>query len=187
MLHYLSAAEQAHFADLQGKLAQLSITESEQAELASLVSKAQKTAAERTGAIEAVRKAIADTGILITDVFSPEAIQGAAAALTAPIKGARKGAGKAKAVKPVKAGGFDVVLIQVKLDKAAGAPSRYKKGQKLGKFVSKNFKALDVDGKLIENLMKYATPLGKTYFETPEGKAELDVFAKYVSATPVTA
>ena len=190
MLHHLSAAEQAHFADLQGKLAQLTITESEQAELASLVSKAQKTAAERTSAIEAVRKAIADVGISITDVFSPEDIQSAAAALSAPVKGTRKGGGKAKTVKPVKevkTGGFDVVLIQVKLDKSAGAPSRFKKGQKLGKFVSKNFKALDVDGKLTENLLKYATPLGRTYFETPEGKAELDAFAKYVSATPVSA
>ena len=191
MLNHLSTAEQSQFAELQGKLAQLTITEAEQLELAALVRKVQKTAADRNAAIDAVRKAIADGSIGITEVFSAEDIQGAAAALSPPQKGPRKPrAAKDKAVKPAKAdkaAGFDVVLIQVKLDKTAGAPSRYKKGQKLGKFVSSNFKRLDADGNLVENLLKYATPLGKTYFATDEGKAELDAFAKFVHETPTAA
>lgn len=188
MLKHLTSAEQSRFADLQGKLAQFVITESEQGELAGLVGKAQKTASERTATIESIRKLIADSAIEISSVFSAEEIQHAAAILADGQKGPRKPrAASGKVAKPVKAAGFDVVLIQVKLDKSAGAPSRYKKGQKLGKVVSKNFKQLDVDGKLIENLFSYATPLGTTYFATPEGKAELDAFAKFVHETPVTA
>ena len=191
MLNHLSSAEQSQFAELQGKLAQLTITEAEQLELAALVRKVQKTAADRTAAIDTVRQTIADGSIAITDVFSAQDIQRAAAALSAPQKGPRKQpVVKDKGAKPAKAekaAGFDVILIQVKLDKSAGAPSRYKKGQKLGKVVSSNFKRLDSDGQLVENLLKYATPLGKTYFATDEGKAELEAFAKFVHETPVAA
>ncbi len=191
MLNYLSSVEQSRFAELQGKLAQLTITETEQAELSALVQKAQSTAAKRTEAIEAVRKTIAESAISINDVFGADAITSAAAALSAPQKGPRKQrVSKEKAAKPAKAekaAGLDEVLIQVKLDKTAGAPSRYKKGQKLGKFVSSNFKRLDKDGTLIENLLHYATPLGKTYFATEAGKAELETFAKFVHDTPVAA
>ena len=191
MLNHLSNAEQSQFTELQGKLAQLTITESEQLELAALVRKVQKTVADRSAAIDAVRKSIADGSIAITDVFSAEDIQRAAAALLTPQKGPRKQRvvkdKTAKLAKADKTAGFDVILIQVKLDKSAGAPSRYKKGQKLGKFISNNFKRLDADGQLVENLLKYATPLGKTYFSTDEGRAELEAFAKFVHETPVAA
>ena len=186
MLKYLSSDEQSRFSELQGKLAQLMISQSEQQELSALVSKAQKSAAERSKAIESVRQLIADNAIDIQSVFSAEAIQRAAAAASAPRVRAAKGKGQPKVAKAAKASsGSEQVLIQVKLDKSAGAPSRYKKGQKLGKFVSRNFKQLDAGGQLVENLLKYATPLGKTYFATPEGKAELEAFAQFVRKTPV--
>ena len=191
MLNHLSSAEQSQFTELQGKLAQLTITEAEQQLLNGLVRKAQKTAADRSAAIDAIRKSLSEGSISITDVFSVEDIQRAAAILSAPQKGPRKqrvvSEKASKPAKAAKAAGADVVLVQVKLDKSAGAPSRYKKGQKLGKFVSNNFKRLDADGQLIENLLKYATPLGKTYFATDEGRAELQAFAKFVHETPVAA
>jgi hypothetical protein len=184
MLKYLSSAEQSRFADLQGKLAQLLISDAEQQELSALVSKAQKSAAESSKAIESVRQMIADNGIEIQMLFSAEAIQRAASQTTA--RGAVKKSGVK--VKVVKAKGTnEEVLIQVKLDKSAGAPSRYKKGQKLGKFVSRNFKQLDTGNQLLENLLQYATPLGKTYFSTPAGRAELETFAQFVHRTPVNA
>lgn len=185
MLKYLSSEEQSRFSDLQGRLAQLLITDSEQQELAALVSRAQKAAGERSQAIESVRQLIADNDIDIQSVFSAEIIQRAAAGASAP----RTRTGKPKSQpKVAKAGNrSEQVLIQVKLDKSAGAPSRYKKGQKLGKFVSRNFKQLDVGGQLVENLLKYATPLGQTYFSTPEGKAELETFAQFVHKTAVNA
>jgi hypothetical protein len=182
MLKYLSSAEQSRFSDLQGKLAQLLISDAEQQELSTLVGKAQKSAAERAKAIESVRQLIADNGIEIQSVFSAEVIQRAAG--QTPARGAAKKSGpKAKAVKAP--GKSEEVLIQVKLDKSAGAPSRYKKGQKLGKFVSRNFKQLDNGNQLVENLLQYATPLGKSYFATPAGRAELDAFAQFVHRTPV--
>jgi hypothetical protein len=183
MLKYLSTDEQSRFSDLQGKLAQLLISQSEQQELSALVSKAQKASAERSKAIESVRQLIADNAIDIQSVFSAEVIQRAAAGASAPRARAAKNKSQPKVAKA--SNRSEQVLIQVKLDKSAGAPSRYKKGQKLGKFVSRNFKQLDAGGKLVENLLKYATPLGKTYFSTPEGKAELDTFAQFVHKTAV--
>jgi hypothetical protein len=165
-------------------LAQLLISDAEQQELSVLVSKAQKSAAERAKAIESVRQLIADNGIEIQSVFSAEVIQRAASQV--PTRGAAKKAGaKVKVVKVAGTGKSEEVLIQVKLDKSAGAPSRYKKGQKLGKFVSRNFKQLDSGNRLLENLLQYATPLGKTYFATPAGRAELEAFAQFVQRTPV--
>jgi hypothetical protein len=185
MLKYLSPDEQIRFSELQARLALFAITESEQKEVSVLVLKAQKTAAERGAVIESVRKLIADNGIGVSAVFSAEEIQRAAASIFGTGKGPRKQGAATEKVAKTKPTGGDVVLIQVKLDKAAGAPSRYKKGQKLGKFVSKNFKQLDTDGTLVENLLHYATPLGKAYFATEEGKTELATFARYVQETPV--
>ena len=185
MLKYLSSDEQSRFSDLQGKLAQLLISDSEQKELSALVSKAQKASAERSKAIESVKQLVADYAIDIQSVFSAEVIQRAATGASAPRARAAKGKSQPKVAKANTRS--EQVLIQVKLDKTAGAPSRYKKGQKLGKFVSRNFKQLDAGGQLVENLLKYATPLGKTYFSTPEGKAELDAFAQFVRKTPVSA
>ncbi len=182
MLKYLSSSEQSRFSDLQGKLAQLLISDAEQQELSTLVSKAQKAAAERGKAIESVRQLIADNAIEIQSIFSAEVIQRAAAGASAPRARTAKVKGQPKAVKVNTRS--EQALIQVKLDKSAGAPSRYKQGQKLGKFVSRNFKQLDADGHLVENLLKYATPLGKSYFSTPEGKAELETFAQFVRSTP---
>ncbi len=182
MLKYLSSTEQSRFADLQSKLAQLVISDTEQQELSTLVSKAQKSAAERGKAIESVRQLIADNGIEIQSVFSAEVIQ-RAASQTSTRGATKKSSSKVKAVKATAR--TEEVLIQVKLDKSAGAPSRYKKGQKLGKFVSRNFKQLDSGNQLLENLLQYATPLGKTYFATPDGRAELEAFAQFVHRTPV--
>lgn len=183
MLKFLSSPEQSRFAELQGKLAQFLITSAEQQELSALVSKAQQSANERTRAIETVQKMIADNGIEIQSVFSVQAILSAAASLQGTSKATRGPRAKVKLAKA--SGRSEQALIQVKLDKSAGAPSRYKKGQKLGKFISRNFKQLDVGGQLTENLLKYATPLGKTYFATPEGKAELEAFARHVHQAPV--
>ncbi len=183
MLKYLSSGEQSRFSELQGKLAQFLITDAEQKELSALVSKAQNTAAERIRAIESVRQLITENAIDIQSIFSAEIIRRAAADVSGPRAGGGKNRNQPKTTKPVSR--TEQVLIQVKLDKSAGAPSRYKKGQKLGKFVSRNFKQLDAGGQLVENLLKYATPLGKTYFSTPEGKAELDAFAQFVRKTPV--
>ena len=185
MLKYLSSAEQSRFSELQSKLAQLLITEAEQQELSALVAKAQQSAAERAQALESVRKAIADNGIEIQTLFSADAIQRAAAQLQAGPKTRKQRVGKTK---EAKAGPrSEQVLIQVKLDKSAGAPSRYKKGQKLGKLVSRNFKQLDVGQELVENLLKYATPLGRSYFSTEDGRRELDSFAQYIRNTPASA
>lgn len=158
------------------------ISAAEQQELSTLVSKAQKAAAERGKAIESVRQLIADNAIDIQSVFSADVIQRAAAGASGPRTRVAKVKGQPKVAKPSTRS--EQVLIQVKLDKSAGAPSRYKKGQKLGKVVSRNFKQLDSGGHLVENLLKYATPLGKTYFSTPEGKAELEAFAQFVRKTP---
>jgi hypothetical protein len=183
MLKYLSTSEQSRFAELQEKLAQLVITDGEQQELSALVSKAQKAAAERSKAIESVRQLITDNAIDIQSVFSAEIIQRAAANVSGARTRMPKAKSQPKIAKPSTRS--EQVLIQVKLDKSAGAPSRYKKGQKLGKFVSRNFKQLDTGGQLVENLLKYATPLGKTYFATSEGKAELEAFAQFVRKTEV--
>jgi hypothetical protein len=185
MLKYLSSAEQSRFAQLQEKLSQLLISDVEQQELSVLVGKAQKSAAERSQEIESVRKLIAESAIDIQSLFSLEAIQSAAAVSGVSRANIGKKAAKPKLEKT--SGRSEQVLIQVKLDKSAGAPSRYKKGQKLGKFVSRNFKQLDVEQQLVENLMKYATPLGRTYFSTAEGQAELESFAQYVHAAPTNA
>lgn len=183
MLKFLSSPEQSRFIELQQKLAEFVITAVEQQELSSLVAKAQHSAGERAQAIETVRKLIADNAIEIQAVFSPEAIQAAAAGPRGRRGGQRQTSVKAKPGKVSTRS--EQVLIQVKLDKSAGAPSRYKRGQKLGKFVSRNFKALDVGNQLIENLLKYATPLGQSYFSTPQGRAELEAFARYVHQTPM--
>lgn len=183
MLQFLSSTEQSRFAELREKLANLLITPTEQQELSALVGKAQQSAGERSKAIESVRKLIADNAIDIQSVFDADAIQRAAAGLLGARATAKKATGK---VKPVKAAAkSEQVLIQVKLDKSAGAPSRYKKGQKFGKFVSRNFKQLDVGQQLVENLLKYATPAGRSYFSTTEGRAELEAFAQFVRKTPV--
>lgn len=183
MLQFLTSVEKSRFAELQNNLAQLLITDAEQQELAALVGKAQRCASERSKAIEAVKQLILDNGIEVQTIFDAEAIQRAAAGFQVRKRKTTKSTTKVKILKVNEKS--EQVLIQVKLDKAAGAPSRYKKGQKLGKFVSKNFKALDVDGQLVSNLLKYATPLGQNYFSTPEGKSELEVFAQFVHNAPL--
>ena len=185
MLKYLSPNEQSRFSELQGKLAQLLISEAEQQELVALVGKAQQSAVERAQALESVRKMIAENGIGIQTLFSAEQIARAAAQFLAGPKARKQPAVKAREVKA--APGTEQVLIQVKLDKGACAPSRYKKGQKLGKFVSRNFKQLDVGQELVENLLKYATPSGRSYFSTEQGRSELESFAQYIRQTPVSA
>lgn len=183
MLQYLNADEKNRFATLQQKLAQLLITEAEQSELRSLVGKAQQLASVRSQAIDTVKRLIAENGIAASEVFSAEDLRKSAA----PRGEGRGAAAKlAKVSKtPKSSRKSEQVLIQVKLDKSAGAPSRYKLGQKLGKVVSKNFKQLDVNGQLMENLLKYATPLGKAHFATAAGHAELEAFAAFVRKTPV--
>lgn len=184
MLKYLSTDEKLRFAQLQGKLAQLLIDAQEQQELASLVSKAQQASHERDQAIATARQLIATHSISVESLFESDDIRRA----LADAKGKARNKVKAgNSVKAVKAGRRqEQVLIQVKLDKGAGAPSRYKKGQKLGKFVSRNFKNLDVNGQLLANLLKYATPAGREYFETQQGKAELQAFAEFVHRTPLS-
>ena len=185
MLQFLSEPEKIRFSELQAKLAQLLISDAEQQELATLVTKAQRSAGERSRAIELVKQLIADNNIDIQSVYSTEAIQRAVKGQQNRGNIRKRSNSKFKLEKAQKKS--EQILIQVKLDKLAGAPSRYKKGQKLGKFVSKNFKKLDTNGQLISNLLKYATPLGQSYFATAEGKAELEAFAQFVRTAPLTA
>jgi len=184
MLQFLSSSEKSRFSELQAKLAQLLISDAEQQELAALVNKAQRAASERSRAIESVKQLITDNHIEIQAVYSAEDIRRAANGLVERKKPEGKVTSKAKPNKGSKLS--ERVLIQVKLDKAAGAPSRYKQGQKLGKSVSKNFKSLDVGGQLVSNLLKYATPLGQSYFATSEGKSELESFAEFVRRAPLS-
>lgn len=183
MLQFLSPDEQHRFSELQGRLAQLLISEAEQAELRALVSKAQNAANARTQAVETARRLIAENGIAAQELF-PElsTAQPSRNRQAVPTRPNRTGK-KASSSKPSKRS--EQVLIQVKLDKSPGAPSRYKLGQKLGKVVSKNFKQLDVNGQLVDNLLKYATPLGKAHFATAAGRADLEAFATFVRNAPV--
>lgn len=183
MLQYLNAEEKSHFATLQQKLAQLLISDAEQSELRALVSKAQQLASVRIQAIDTVKRLIAENGIAAAEVFSAEDLRKSSTRQPSGRRVVQSPAQGSKAAKVARRS--EQVLIQVKLDKSAGAPSRYKMGQKLGKVVSKNFKQLDVNGQLVENLLKYATPLGKSHFASEAGKAELEAFAAFVRKTPV--
>jgi hypothetical protein len=184
MLKYLSNDEKLRFAELQGKLAKLLIDAEEQQELATLVSKAQQASHARDQAIATVRQLIATHSIPAESLYGPDDIRRALPDSTGRARHKVKTGNSAKAIKSGRL--QEQVLIQVKLDKGAGAPSRYKKGQKLGKFVSRNFKNLDVNGQLLVNLLKYATPAGREYFETQQGKAELQSFAEFVHRTPLS-
>ncbi len=183
MLQYLNSEEQKHFAGLQKKLAQLLISDAEQSELRALVNKAQQLASARGQALETVRRLIAENALTVLEVFSDDAVRKAKSGRTPGPEQSAVSGPRAKAAKTNRRN--EQVLIQVKLDKSAGAPSRYKLGQKLGKVVSRNFKQLDQSGQLVENLLKYATPLGKSHFSTEAGQAELEKFAAFVRKTPV--
>ena len=87
---------------------------------------------------------------------------------------------KAAAAKKTRASSKEPVLIQIKLNQGAGAPVRYKKGQTLGPFVNKTYKALNSGRGLKANLANYFTDEGKTYFATPEGDAELGELIKFI-------
>lgn len=184
MLQFLSTDEKRRFIELQEKLSQLVINAAEQNELSALVAKAQNAAGARNAAIETIRRMIAEHGIAPQAVFSAAQIRQAGSATVERPK-SKAASPKGKVGKSQRKS--EDVLIQVKLDKSAGAPSRYKRSQKLGKFVSKNFKQLDTNGQLVENLLKYATPLGKSYFSTEAGRAELEAFAAFVRKTPMAA
>lgn len=183
MLKFLSNQAQERFRHLQGKLSTFSITPEEQRELADLVAKAQKVFQERDSVIARLQAEIAENVISISDLFSASEIRSAVrqsgAVAEKPAPSSRR--------KAVRGGGKvdNPVLIRAKVGKGAGAPSKYSRGQKLPPVVPKNFKALDVDGTLSDNLSKYYTDEGRIYFATPEGRAELVILENYIRAGKV--
>lgn len=178
MLRFLSTQAQERFRDLQGKLGSFSITDEEQRELADLVARAQKVFQERDSVISRLKLEIAENVVTITDLFSAADIRTAMRQTVAPAEKPVL-AGRRKAVRGANKAGSPV-LIRVKVGKGAGAPSKYCKGQKLPAVVPKNFKALDTDGALSDNLSRYYTDEGRIYFATPEGRAELATLQNYI-------
>lgn len=179
MLKFLSPQAQTRFRELQGKLSSFSISPEEQQELVDLVAKGQKIFQQRDSVIARIKDDLAESGIGIHDLFSVAEIRAAArpagvgAAPASPAMGRRPGTRTASK-------GATTVLIRAKVGKGAGAPSKYHRGQKLPPVVPRNFKALDEGGALSQNLAKYYTDEGRTFFATPEGQAELGRLEEYI-------
>ncbi len=178
MLKFLTPAEQDRFKHLQSRLASFEISADEQKELNGLVLSAQKLASERDSVLQRIRADLERFQIQAHELFSASELRKLAAPDAVGVSGriGRRGKGRA-AVAEKRAG---VVLIQVKLNKGAGAPSRYTKGQKLPAYVPKNFKQLDNGGDLATALSAYFTAEGKSHFATPEGQAELSAFVAFI-------
>lgn len=178
MLKFLTTESQERFKFLQSRLASFEISEAEQHELNGLVTTAQKLSLERDTVLLRIKAEVAQYHIGALEVFSATDLRKITAGDTPPLAGAKKGK-KSKATTPsTKKTG--AVLIQVKLNKGAGAPSKYSKGQKFPAYVPKNFKLLDNGADLATNLAPYFTADGKGYFATPEGQAELAALVNYI-------
>lgn len=178
MLKFLSTESQERFKFLQSRLASFEISESEQQELNGLVTTAQKLSLERESVLVRIKTEIAQYHIGLLEVFSVAEVRKAAAPDAQPAVSTKKG-------KKVKVTGGStrksgLVLIQVKLNKGAGAPSKYSKGQKFPAYVPKNFKLLDKGADTASNLAPYFTEDGKSYFATAEGQTELAALVNYI-------
>lgn len=188
MIQYLSSEEQGRFAELQARLSQLSITAQEQQELLALVAKAQQAAQARQAAIDQVKALIRQHGLSADQLFSPEELAASQPEAVADRpRGPRarlSGAAPRQAARRSAAAASGPVLIQVKVGRGVGAPSRFRKGQKMPPFVPKNFKALDQGGQLAANLAHYYTEEGRKYFMTSEGRDELDRLIAFIQSGP---
>lgn len=178
MLKFLTTESQERFKFLQSRLASFEISEAEQQELNGLVTTAQKLSLERESVLSRIKSEISQYHIGLLEIFSATEVRKASAFEPQAAAGAKKSK-KAKAVggSTKKTG---LVLIQVKLNKGAGAPSKYSKGQKFPAYVPKNFKLLDKGADTASNLAPYFTEDGKTHFATAEGQAELAAFVNYI-------
>lgn len=178
MLKFLAAESQERFKFLQSRLANFEITEAEQQELNGLVTKAQKLSQERVTVLARIKAETAQYQIAPAEIFSAAELR-RLSATEAPLAAAGKKGKKSRvATGATKKNGL--VLIQVKLNKGAGAPSKYSKGQKFPAYVPKNFKLLDNGADLASNLVPYFTADGKAYFSTAEGQAELAALVNYI-------
>ncbi len=178
MLKYLTAESQERFKFLQSRLASFEISEAEQQELNALVTTAQKLSLERESVLARIKAEIAQYHIALLEVFSIAEARKASSPDGLPAAGAKKGRKTKGAGGSTKKSGL--VLIQVKLNKGAGAPSKYSKGQKFPAYVPKNFKLLDKGADTASHLAPYFTEEGKRYFATAEGQAELATLVNYI-------
>ena len=178
MLKFLTTESQERFKFLQSRLASFEISEAEQQELNGLVTTAQKLSLERESVLSRIKSEITQYHIGLLEIFSATEARKASAPEPQAAAGARKGKKTKVAGGSTKKTGL--VLIQVKLNKGAGAPSKYSKGQKFPAYVPKNFKLLDKGTDTASNLAPYFTEDGKTHFATAEGQAELAAFVNYI-------
>lgn len=178
MLKFLTTESQERFKFLQSRLASFEISETEQQELNGLVTTAQKLSLERDSVLARIKADVAQYHIGLLEIFSTTEARKAASPETQSAPGARKGKKTKLSVGSTKKTGL--VLIQVKLNKGAGAPSKYSKGQKFPPYVPKNFKLLDKGADTASSLAPYFTEDGKRYFATAEGQAELAAFVNYI-------
>lgn len=178
MLKFLTTESQERFKFLQSRLASFEIGETEQQELNGLVTTAQKLSLERESVLSRIKSEIAHYHIGLLEIFSATEARKASAPETHASAGAKKSKKTKAASGSTKKTGL--VLIQVKLNKGAGAPSKYSKGQKFPAYVPKNFKLLDKGADTASNLAPYFTEDGKTYFASAEGQAELAAFVNYI-------
>lgn len=178
MLKFLTTESQERFKFLQSRLASFEISEAEQQELNGLVTTAQKMSLERDSVLVRIKSEISQYHIGLLEIFSTTEARRASAPDAQPAVGAKKGKkAKLSAGSTKKTG---LVLIQVKLNKGAGAPSKYSKGQKFPPYVPKNFKLLDKGADTASSLAPYFTEDGKRHFATAEGQAELAAFVNYI-------
>lgn len=178
MLKFLTTESQERFKFLQSRLASFEISEAEQQELNGLVTTAQKLSLERESVLTRIKAEITRYHIGLLEIFSAAEARKAAGPDVQAAAGAKKGKKTKLANGSTKKTGL--VLVQVKLNKGAGAPSKYSKGQKFPAYVPKNFKLLDKGADTASNLAPYFTEEGKSYFATAEGQTELASLVNYI-------
>jgi hypothetical protein len=185
---------EARLRELGVKAQEGTIADEEIAELAQLAKSKQQARGERLAQIAGLRQMMRDSAITISDLFSSEEINGAAAQEIGKSlgQGDRSPAPRQR-VKRVREAGSDnwvrqksgLVLVEVRLEGANGFPSRYCKGESLAQpYVAKSLKQLD-DGQLESNLERHYTEEGRRYFSTEEGKVELARLINFIKARKV--
>lgn len=174
---------EARLRELGIKVVQGHMTEEEFAELAQLSRAKQRVRTERTNLISEMQVKLRSQGVTIQELYTVAEIAAAARSSGEGI-GLRVTKGKPS----VKPGGATptwvrqktgLILVQVDIPGAQGFPCRYSKGQLLARYVPAGLKQLD-DGHLEANLVRYYTEVGKQYFATDDGRAELAHLVRFI-------
>lgn len=159
---------QARKQELLSKLAGGATDKKTYEELMALNLAEEKFKAERQGHVENVIKAIKDLGIEFAEIRSAFRIS--------QLRAAKPGK------KRVSRRSGEPLIGNLKTAAGKGAASNYHKGQAIPQYVPKAFKELYLANKdsFEEALKPYFTKVGKSYFATKDGRAELDAWVEFV-------